>query len=124
MARLVDVFQNPSLKLVSLTITEKGYVIKDSSGKLLTQVAEDLRTTISFENLQHTMSKLTYLLLKRFLVGAAPLAVLSTDNFSHNGDRLKATVLKLWWCCVLQAMSHKTLSTILQRVIKSVFHFR
>lgn len=95
MARLVDVFQNPSLKLVSLTITEKGYVIKDSSGKRLTQVAEDLRTTISFENLQHTMSKLTYLLLKRFLAGAAPLAVLSTDNFSHNGDRLKATVLEI-----------------------------
>ena len=95
MARLVDVFQNPSLKLVTLTITEKGYIIKDSSGQLMSQVAQDLRTTISFENLQHTMSKLTYLLLKRFLAGGAPLAVLSTDNFSHNGDRLKATVLEI-----------------------------
>lgn len=95
MARLVEIFQNPSLKLVTLTITEKGYVIKDSQGYLLPQVAEDIRTTISFENLQHTMSKLTYLLLKRFLAGAAPLAILSTDNFSHNGDRLKATVLEI-----------------------------
>lgn len=95
MTRLVEIFQNSSLKLVTLTITEKGYVIKDSQGHLLPQVAEDIRTTISFENLQHTMSKLTYLLMKRYLAGAAPLAVLSTDNFSHNGDRLKATVLEI-----------------------------
>lgn len=95
LARLVDIFQNPSLKLVTLTITEKGYVIKDSNGQLLPQVAEDIRTTISFEHLEHTMSKLTYLLMKRYLAGAAPLAVLSTDNFSHNGDRLKATVLEI-----------------------------
>ncbi len=40
MARLVDVFQNPSLKLVTLTITEKGYIIKDSSGQLMSQVAK------------------------------------------------------------------------------------
>jgi fructuronate reductase len=94
-ARLIAVFQNPSLKMVTITITEKGYVIKDSSGQLLSQVAADIQVTVNFENLQHSMSKLTYLLLERFLAGAAPLAVISTDNFSHNGDRLKAAVLEI-----------------------------
>lgn len=94
-ARLRTVFQNSSLKLVTITITEKGYAIKDSSGKLLPKVVADTQAVVKFENMQHTMSQLACLLYERFIGGASPLAVVSTDNFSHNGDRLKAAILEI-----------------------------
>jgi fructuronate reductase len=42
---------------------------------------------------RHLMVKLAALLLARFRNGGMPVAVVSTDNFSHNGDRLKKAVL-------------------------------
>jgi fructuronate reductase len=38
------------------------------------------------------MLKLSALLHERYTKNATPLALVSTDNFSHNGDRLKAAV--------------------------------
>ena len=93
--RLVNVFKNESLKLVTLTITEKAYAIKDSTGNLLKKIAQDIQSGPNFAKLQTTITKLTYLLVERFHAGAFPLAVVSTDNFSHNGDRLKAAVLEV-----------------------------
>jgi fructuronate reductase len=92
---LESIFKNESLKLVTLTITEKGYAVKDSAGNLLQQVVQDIQAGPTIDKLQSTMAKLTYLLLERFNAGALPLAVVSTDNFSHNGDRLKAAVLEI-----------------------------
>ena len=39
------------------------------------------------------MSVVAALLLKRFEAGAAPVAVVSMDNCSHNGEKLRASVL-------------------------------
>lgn len=94
-SRLVEIFKSPSLKLVSLTITEKGYAIKDSSGILLAQTASDIEKGPIFEKLENTMAKLAYLLYSRFLEGRLPIAMVSTDNFSQNGDRLKEAVLEV-----------------------------
>ena len=48
---------------------------------------------------RHAMSMVAALLLERFQNGASPLAVVSMDNCSHNGEKLQAsvmTVAKAW----------------------------
>jgi len=93
--RLTQVFRSPSLQLVTLTITEKGYAVKDSQGRLLEQVGADMKSGPVFEKLESTMAKLTYLLYQRFKVGELPVAMISTDNFSHNGARFKEAILEI-----------------------------
>jgi fructuronate reductase len=96
-ARLREIFEAPSLQMVSFTITEKGYALHDAAGALLREVAEDLAKTP--EEASTYMGKLTALLLARYRKNAAPLAMVSMDNCSHNGDRLRETVLcfaKAW----------------------------
>lgn len=67
--RLREIFRAPSLQMVSFTITEKGY------------------KTPAY------MSKVTRLLYERFLAGELPVAMVSMDNCSHNGDKLFEAVI-------------------------------
>ena len=78
--RLVEVFRNPSLQMITFTITEKGYsVAPNDLERGLTPVL--------------AMGKVTALLLERFKAGKLPLTVQSMDNCSHNGDKVKAGVM-------------------------------
>jgi fructuronate reductase len=89
--RLKEIFQNKSLQMVSLSITEKGYDLKNMDG---TFKAESLAEfDVGPNGAKHTMTKLAALMLERFKAGAAPVALVSTDNFSHNGDKLRDAVL-------------------------------
>ena len=88
--RLQALFELPSLQLASFTITEKGYVIA-ASGVLHAAVQDDLRCGPGAP--VHAMSKLAALMLRRYAAGAAPIALVSMDNCSHNGDQLRAAVL-------------------------------
>ncbi|MDR1439929.1 MAG: mannitol dehydrogenase family protein, partial [Clostridiales bacterium] len=45
--------------------------------------------------LRHCMSILAAMLLERYRAGAYPVAIVSMDNFSHNGAQLKASVLEI-----------------------------
>ncbi len=89
--QLTAAFENPSLQLASFTITEKGYAIYTPAGDLLPVVAEDMKN--SPDQARHAMSVTAALLFKRFQAGAAPVAVVSMDNCSHNGEKLRASVL-------------------------------
>ena len=89
-ARLKEIFENPSLQMVSFTITEKGYALYDAKGELLPDIAADLAG--SPETAKSYMGKLTALLCARYLKNKAPLAMVSMDNCSHNGDKLKAAI--------------------------------
>lgn len=91
MARLAEVFSAPSLKMASFTITEKGYAVTGPDGAYLPVVQGDLldRTLCP----KHIMGKVTKLLYARYQNGAAPVAMVSMDNCSHNGDKLKAAVM-------------------------------
>jgi fructuronate reductase len=96
---LVAAFKNTSLQMVTLTITEKGYAVKDSAGQLLASVNADIAAGPKFTELKTTMAQIAYLLFERFTAGELPIAVVSTDNFSHNGDRVKqaiATIAEGW----------------------------
>lgn len=92
-ARLVEVFTAPSLQLVTLTITEKGYRLRDPAGDLLPAVAYDVEHGPGDDS--HAMGVLTALLWERFRAGGQPIAVVSTDNFSENGLRLSASVWEM-----------------------------
>jgi hypothetical protein len=78
-ARLVQIFQAPSLQMVTFTITEKGYSFNDAD------LAHGLDAVFA-------MGKLTALLYERFKAGKLPVTLQSTDNCSHNGDHVKAGV--------------------------------
>ena len=90
---LVNIFTAPSLQLVSFTITEKGYSLRSMDRKLLPVVVSDAENGPSCPN--HAMSIVCSMLLERFKSGALPLAVVSMDNCSHNGDKLKSSILEI-----------------------------
>jgi len=91
--RLETVIAAPTLQILSFTITEKGYTVKDAQGNLLAPVAADaaLGPTMA----QSFFGKLTALLVHRFNAGAFPVTLLSLDNCSHNGDLLQAAVITM-----------------------------
>lgn len=95
--RLKEIFTSPTLKMVSFTITEKGYQLKRTDGTLLPVVESDMNEGPN--KARHAMSIVASLLLERFNSGAYPIAVVSMDNCSHNGEKLKSavvTIAKAW----------------------------
>lgn len=89
--RLSEIFQNPTLQMVSFTITEKGYALKGTNGEYLPFISTDLDN--GPEKAASAMAIVTAMLLKRFQAGAAPLALVSMDNCSQNGSLLRNSVL-------------------------------
>lgn len=92
-ARVKEVFANPSLQIASFTITEKGYNLKSPDGQYSNIVKDDMEN--GPEHAKHTMSISASLLYERYKKGAYPIAMLSTDNFSHNGDKLKSSIIEI-----------------------------
>jgi len=88
--RLKEIFCAESLKMVSFTITEKGYSLRDGKGSILPSVEQDFVN--GPKSFQSYIGKLVSLLYERYLHGAKPVALVSMDNCSHNGDKLYAAV--------------------------------
>ena len=86
MARLKEIFSNPSLQMVTFTITEKGYSLTDPSGNTLKGIEADY--TNGPDAVTSYIGKVASLLLARYKAGKLPIAMVSTDNCSHNGDKL------------------------------------
>ncbi len=91
--RLMAIIAAPSLQMVSFTITEKGYALRDMEGNLLEIVKQDM--TAGPQKPHHAMSVVTALLWERFQKGAQPIALCSMDNCSHNGEKLKTSVTEI-----------------------------
>lgn len=97
MQRFYQIATNPSLQMISFTITEKGYAVTDTKGELTAIVKEDIKNGPGKS--RHAMSFVAGLLFERYKAGKLPLALVSMDNCSHNGEKLKAgvmTVAKGW----------------------------
>ncbi len=88
---LKRVFCAPSLQMVSFTITEKGYAVKDSEGKVFPWIAADLGIGEG-EIPSTTIGLVTWLCYRRYQEGRHPLALVSMDNCSHNGTVLEEAV--------------------------------
>ncbi len=91
--RLNGIFTAPSLKMVSFTITEKGYSLHGMDGKLSPIARADIENGPAKP--AHAMGVVTALLLGRFKAGKLPVAVVSMDNCSHNGEKLESAVLAM-----------------------------
>ncbi len=91
MDALKRIFRNPSLQMASFTITEKGYALKNIQGDFFPFVEADFKNGPS--NCSHAMSMVASLLLERFNACAAPVAMVSMDNCSHNGEKLRSSIM-------------------------------
>ena len=84
---------SPDCKIVSLTVTEGGYFIEDSSGRFLSD-HENIR-----HDLEHPEQPRTWLgyvaeaANRRMKTGAAPLTLLSCDNLQANGAAARKALL-------------------------------
>ena len=97
MARLRQIFTNPELQMASFTITEKGYALTNMAGEYMPVVVQDMKEGPA--NARHAMSIVTALVHARYQAGKAPIALVSMDNCSHNGEKLRNSVLciaKAW----------------------------
>ena len=72
--RLKEIFASPTLQMASFTITEKGY---------------------AFTADESLMGKTAALCLHRYRNGAHPIALVSMDNCSHNGEKLRGAILDI-----------------------------
>ncbi len=88
--RLKEIFAKESLQMASFTITEKGYSLVNGQGEYMPAVAADFVNgpvkPASY------IGKVASLLYTRFRNGQLPIAMVSMDNCSHNGDKLYAAV--------------------------------
>ena len=90
---LCEAFRNPSLQMASFTITEKGYAVTTPTGELSGLVQADIAAGPL--KARHAMSVVAAMLLERFRAGAYPIAMVSMDNCSHNGEKLRSSVLTI-----------------------------
>lgn len=89
-SRLQEIFASDTLQMVSFTITEKGYSLTSADGAYRPDVTADFEA--GPEASDSYIGKLASLCYWRYTHGAAPLAMVSMDNCSHNGDKLYAAV--------------------------------
>lgn len=91
--RLKEIFQNKDLQMISFTITEKGYALKGADGTYFPFIQSDIDN--GPEKAGSAMAVVCALLHERFKAGKAPLAVVSMDNCSHNGEKLRNSILTM-----------------------------
>ena len=90
---LTDVFENPTLQFVTFSITEKGYALTDINGALTPMAQEDI--SAGPEKPMTNMGAVAHLLYARYQSNQAPLALVSTDNFSQNGAKLEQAIMTI-----------------------------
>ncbi len=85
-SRLKEIFSNKDLQMVSFTITEKGYALCNSEGMFFPFIQADIDNGPN--KAKSAMAVVCAMLYERFKACKAPLAVVSMDNCSHNGEKL------------------------------------
>jgi fructuronate reductase len=89
-SRLKEIFENDSLQMASFTITEKGYSLVNGKGEELPSVTADMAN--GPEKPESYIGKVVSLLYARYKKSATPIAMVSMDNCSHNGEKLFAAI--------------------------------
>jgi fructuronate reductase len=91
--KLKAIFEKPSLQFVTMSITEKGYALRDINNNLTASTQADINGDP--ETATTNMGAIARLLLARYNAGKYPIAMISTDNFSENGKRFKDGILTI-----------------------------
>lgn len=91
--RLYDLAEAETLQMISFTITEKGYALKNPAKEYFGVIEEDFKN--GPEKAKHIMSIVTSMLYKRCQKGELPVSLVSMDNCSGNGDKIREAVLDI-----------------------------
>ena len=91
--RLKEIFVKPVLQMISFTITEKGYALKNAEGQYFPFIQADIDN--GPQKPGSAMAVVCALLFERYKAGKYPLAVVSMDNCSHNGEKLMSSILTM-----------------------------
>ncbi len=92
-AALVEALAAPETRLVTLTITEKGYRLDPASGALLEDDPDVAADLLDLATPRTAPGFLVAALATRRARGLAPFTAISCDNLPHNGPRLRDAVL-------------------------------
>jgi fructuronate reductase len=87
-ARLID----PATRIVSLTVTEKGYCHTPQTGDLDEHHPDIVHDLQNFDAPRSAIGFLVAALARRRIAGAAPFTVLSCDNLAANGRTVRRIV--------------------------------
>ena len=88
-ARLAD----PSIRIVTLTVTEKGYCVDPASGRLDVTHPEIVADCRDRERPCTAPGLIVAGLRRRYATGIEPFTVLTCDNLSKNGNIVRASVI-------------------------------
>ena len=91
--RLKEIFTSKSLQMVSFTITEKGYALQNADGSWFPFVQADIEN--GPDKATGAMAVVVAMLYERYKAGKYPLALVSMDNCSKNGAKLRESVLTM-----------------------------
>ena len=108
--RLTGRFADPGVRVITLTVTEKGYRRAASGGLDLTDPV--IRADLGGGS-RSTVAQLVRGLQARAAAGAGGLSVLSCDNLTDNGSVLRGLVLE--FCAALPAAEGKETAAWIER---------
>ena len=91
--RLKEIFTSKSLQMVSFLITEKGYALQKADGTWFPFVQADIEN--GPDKATGAMAVVVAMLYERYKAGKYPLALVSMDNCSKNGAKLRESVLTM-----------------------------
>lgn len=84
-ARLLATLEDPAIRIVSLTVTEGGYMINPATGKFDPQHPAIARDAANPQDPTSVFGLILAGLARRKAKGLAPYTVMSCDNVPHNG---------------------------------------
>jgi fructuronate reductase len=90
---VIDALAHPDARIVTLTITEKGYKLDRATGTLLSDDPDVAADCASLAAPRTAPGFLAAGLAARRAAGLGPLTVISCDNLPHNGKLLRDAVL-------------------------------
>lgn len=91
---VVRLLANPRVRVVTLTVTEKGYCLDPDSGELALTHPDILHDLHEPQTPRSTIGLLAAGLRQRMETAARPPTIVCCDNLPGNGGRLRAAVLR------------------------------
>lgn len=91
---LLDTMARPEVKIVSLTVTEKGYCHAPATGRLDEAHADIRHDLASPDKPRSAVGFIVEAIARRRAAGLAPFTLLSCDNLPANGRTLKRVITR------------------------------
>ncbi|WP_293425561.1 mannitol dehydrogenase family protein [Phreatobacter sp.] len=91
--KLLERLADPAIRIVSLTVTEKGYCHDPATGALA-EDHPDIRHDLTSNLPRSAVGIIVEVLARRRAAGVAPFTVLSCDNLPANGETVKRVLAR------------------------------